>query len=151
MLNRFERFSYAIFEISRCWHKLAAEEMEKYDLKGPHAIYLLAMLRSGDGITAAQICELCARDKADVSRALALMEQKGLVKKEGSNYRALLKLTEAGEQAARHVCRRAGVAVEHASTGYSQEQREIFYQVLETITTNLQALSKEGLPEEVSL
>lgn len=30
MVDRFERFSFAISEISRCWHKLAAEEMEKY-------------------------------------------------------------------------------------------------------------------------
>lgn len=146
MLDRFERFSYAIFDISRCWHKLAAEEMAKYDLKGPHAIYLLALQRSGEGITAAQLCELCGRDKADVSRALSLMEQKGLVKKEGSNYRALLKLTEEGAQAANHVCRRASVAVEHAGKGYSPEHRQIFYDVLETITANLQILSRDGLP-----
>ena len=24
MIERFERFSYAIFEVSRCWHKIAA-------------------------------------------------------------------------------------------------------------------------------
>ena len=28
-LDRFERFSYAIAVISRCWHRLAAEEMYK--------------------------------------------------------------------------------------------------------------------------
>ena len=29
MVERFERFSYAISEISRCWHKIAGEEMQK--------------------------------------------------------------------------------------------------------------------------
>ena len=45
MVERFARFSLAIFEISRCWHKLAAEEMAAYGLRGAHAIYLTAMYR----------------------------------------------------------------------------------------------------------
>ena len=32
MLNRFARFSLAVSEIDRCWHKLAAEAMAEYDL-----------------------------------------------------------------------------------------------------------------------
>ena len=36
--ERFEKFSLAISEISRCWHKLAGDEMLRYGLKGPHAI-----------------------------------------------------------------------------------------------------------------
>lgn len=146
MVERFEKFSYAIFEISRCWHKLAGEEMEKYGLKGPFSVYLLALYRGGS-MTAARLCELCGRDKADVSRALSLMIRKGLVVREGGNYRAELRLTESGKAAAEMVCRRAAVAVEHAGKGFSQEKRETFYQVLGTITENLQTLSKEGLPK----
>lgn len=151
MIERFERFSYAIFEISRCWHKLAAEEMAKYGLKGPYAVYLLAIQRSPGGITSAQLCELCGRDKADVSRAISAMEQQGLIRRqcEGSkHYRALLTLTEEGEKAAQHVYRRASLAVEHAGNGYSEAQREIFWKVLDTIASNLQTLSKEGIPEQ---
>ena len=33
MLNRFARFSLAISEIDRCWHKLAAAEMAKQGLE----------------------------------------------------------------------------------------------------------------------
>ncbi len=147
MVERFEKFSYAIFEISRCWHKLATEEMEKYDLKGTFSVYLLALHRSKDGLTAARLCELCGRDKADVSRAVAQMIRKGLVSREGRNYRAVLRLTPEGAQAAEQVCVRAAVAVELAGKGFSSEDRATFYQVLGTITSNLQTLSKEGLPE----
>lgn len=150
MVERFERFSYAIFEISRCWHKLAAEEMAKYNLKGPYAVYLLAIQRSKEGVTSAQLCELCGRDKADVSRAISVMEGKGLIKRDAAGskrYRALLTLTPEGEVAARHVCRRASLAVEHAGKGYSDEDREIFWQVLDTIASNLQHLSKAGIPD----
>lgn len=147
MEDRFERFSFSIFEISRCWHKIAAEEMEKYQLKGPHAIYLTAMSRHPEGITSAQLGEICGRDKGDVSRSVAILESKGLLQRIGNHYRALLKLTEAGKDAAKAVYRRAAVAVEHASQGYTQAQREIFYEVLETVTQNLVTLSKDGLPE----
>lgn len=145
-MDRFERFSFLIFEISRSWHKIAAEEMEQYGLKGPHAIYLTTINRHPDGITATQLGELCGRDKGDVSRSVAIMESKGLLQRVGKSYRAQLKLTEAGKAAAKAVYSRAAVAVEHAGCGYSEEQREIFYQVLEKVTQNLTALRKGGLP-----
>ena len=146
MIDRFERFSLAISEISRCWHKIAADEMEKYGLKGSHAVYLTTMCRYPDGITAARLCELCAKDKADVSRMMSIMEKKELVVKEGSSYRAQLKLTPAGLEAAEHVRRRATVAVENASRGLTPEHRAVFYEALELIVSNLQNICEEGLP-----
>lgn len=146
MIDRFERFSLAISEISRCWHKIAADEMEKYGLKGSHAVYLTTMCRYPDGITAARLCELCAKDKADVSRMMSIMEKKELVVKEGSSYRAQLKLTPAGLEAAEHVRRRATVAVENASRGLTPERRAVFYEALELIVSNLQNICEEGLP-----
>ncbi len=148
MVERFARFTLAIFEISRCWHKLAAEEMERYGLKGPYAVYLVAMVRCPEGLTAAQLCEMSGRDKADVSRAVNLMEQGGLLVREGSAYRAVLKLTQSGEAAANQLCRRVGLAVELAGKGISDADRETFYAALEAITANLQLLSKQGLPKE---
>ena len=150
MLNRFARFSLAISEIDRCWHKLAAEEMAKYELNSPHAVYLTTLYNFAEGITAAKLGELCCKNKADVSRMVAILEKKGLVRKEaigGNLYRAKLVLTEEGKQAAEHVQQRAAVAVELAGSGMSEEEREVFYRCLELITTNLQTLSKEGLPQ----
>ena len=146
MIDRFERFSLAISEISRCWHKIAADEMEKYGLKGSHAIYLTTLCRYPEGITAARLCELSGKDKADVSRMMSIMEKKELVKKEGSSYRARLMLTPAGMEAAEHVRSRATLAVEHASRGLSDERRAVFYEVLELIVSNLHNICEEGLP-----
>ncbi len=149
MLNRFARFSLAIAEIDRCWHKLAAEEMAKYDLHSPHAVYLNVLYQYNDGITAAKLGELCCKNKADVSRMVSILEKKGLVRKEstgGNLYRARLLLTDEGKQAAEHVRERAALAVELAGAGLSDENRENFYTALEQITANLQTLSKEGLP-----
>ena len=148
MVDRFRRFSLSLFEISRCWHMLAAEEMSKYGLKGPYAIYLVVLQHNPEGLTAARLCELCGRDKADVSRCLSAMQEKGLVVREkGNSYRAKILLTELGIQAAEHVCRRASVAVELAGRDVSDEDRAVFYQSLTSITENLRTLSRQGLPE----
>jgi len=148
MEDRFERFSFAISSISRYWHKIVSEEMEKYGLKGPYAIYLVALYRYTDGITAVKLGELCGKDKSDVSRMMSVMEKKGLVCKEGINqYRALLKLTDKGRAAAEHVRERAEVAVEIAGREICDGHREIFYRTLELIAANIRAISEDGLPE----
>ena len=150
MLERFERFSFSIFEITRHWHKITTEEMEKFGLKGTHCVYLLAMHQHPEGITATQLGEICGRDKADVSRMVSIMEQKGLVTREAVSknlYRGLLKLTEAGREAADNVCLRVRVAVELASKGLDEGRRKQFYDALDLIAGNLRRLSEEGLPE----
>ncbi len=151
MQDRFSRFSYAITEISRHWHRLTADEMAKYGLKGTHSIYLLTLHRYPEGLTAPQLCELCDRDKADVSRMTAIMEEKGLVTKTcvgNSKYRGVFRLTDAGIAAAEQVQRRASLAVSLAGKDLNEENREIFYASLESILNNLRQLSKDGLPEE---
>lgn len=148
MIDRFERFSYAISEISRCWHRIAGEEMGEYNLKGSYSVYFTTMYRYPDGVTAAQLVELCSRDKADVSRAMALLEKKGLVERyepDGKAYRARLQLTKQGRELAEHIALKAQAAVERASHGLSPEKRAVFYEALELITGNLQILCKEGL------
>lgn len=149
MLDRFERFSLAIAEINRHWHKLAAEELIPYGLKSAHATYLTVMARHPEGITASELCNECGKDKSDASRMIAILEEKGLVTKEatgGSRYRGLLKLTGEGLKAADHVCRRAAAAVEAAGCDLNPEEREIFYRALDSITGHLRRLSKEGIP-----
>ncbi len=151
MTDRFERFSIAISEISKYWHRLASEEMEKHGLKGPHAIYLTTLFRNPDGLTAPQICEISGKDKADVSRMMAIMEKNGLVTKESVNknlYRAVFRLTDGGREAAEQVSKRAQLAVDIAGGDLTEEQRAVFYESLEVITNKLRELSRDGLPAE---
>jgi DNA-binding MarR family transcriptional regulator len=141
----------AISEIDRCWHKLAADEMAKYELNSPHAVYLNTLYEYNEGITAAKLGELCCKNKADVSRMVAILEKKGLVEKEavgGNRYRAKLRLTQEGLCAAEQVRKNAALAVELAGAGMTDQDREIFYRCLEQITANLQALCKDGFPNQ---
>ncbi len=144
-MNRFEKFSSLIFEVTRQWHRISTEEMAKYDLKGSYALYLSKMSSYPEGITAARLSEECSRDKADVSRAVSAMINKGLIFKDPkakNSYRALLKLTESGLSVAYHVEKRSSHAVDNASEGISDEDRATFYTVLEKITDNLKNINK---------
>ena len=99
----------------------------------------------------------------ELARFSVIAEQKGMVTSlEGNlsvidretgniyitpSHRMKLLLTPEGKRAAGQVKGRAAVAVELAGGGFSDADRETFYQVLETITEKLQNLTKEGLPE----
>lgn len=146
MVERFEKFSFAITEISKYWHKIATDEMAKYGLKGTHAVYLTIMYNYVEGLHAARLCELCGRDKSDVSRMISILEKKGLIVRSGVAYRALLKLTDEGRRAAEHVRNRARLAVELAGGDISEDNRRILYETLEHIASKLQHISEAGLP-----
>ena len=148
MVDRFERFTYAIVEINRYWHKIAADEMSKYGLKGPFAHYLITLYRYPDGVTSVQLGELCDKNKADVSRALAILEEKGLAVRETQNnsyYRAKIKLTAKGRAAAEQVQQIAERAVGIGGKGLTDEHRQIFYEALERIAANLRQVTLKGL------
>jgi DNA-binding MarR family transcriptional regulator len=153
MTSRFQKFSYAISQITRYWHKITADEMAPYDLKGPHAVYLVTLGNYPDGLTATELGELCGKDKADVSRAVAQLERKGFVVREGAGknlYRAPLRLTQAGWTASEQVCRRAELAISIAGKELTDEDREVLYRCLDIIAGNLRTMSKEGLPPDQS-
>ena len=151
MIGRFEQFTTAISGIHRSIQKIQRVEMAKYGLKGPHAQCLLAMKRPPDGLTAAQLCEICDKDKAAISRTLAELEQAGLVNRgdaQGKRYRACLKLTEQGLGIANGVDELVYRAVKQATAGYDVQQREVFIGVLNLISDSLQTICRDGLPQE---
>lgn len=143
MIARFEKFSYAISELSRCWHKIATDEMKQYDLKGPYALYFTTLYRTG-GITSARLSELCCRDKADVSRAISVLEKKGFIEKD-TGYRAVLRLTPSGEALARTINQKVMAAVAYAGKDLTEDERNTFYHCLQSLVHNLQILSQTGL------
>ena len=149
MTTRFELFSSSIYGIYRDILKIQRDEMTKHHLKGSYALYLTALLHNPEGLTATQLCEVCDKDKAAISRVISELEQKELVTRVSTNdtfYRAKLKLTEQGQTIAEQVDRAAGVAVEMATRGMSEENRKIMYECLGLIAVNLRGICKDGIP-----
>ena len=151
MLTRFEQFCNAISIIQHSIQKIERAEMAKYGLKGPHAQCLLAISQYPDGITAAKLCDICEKDKAAISRAVAELEQADmLIRKDpdGKRYRSRLYLTEQGRLVADNGNHRGHTAVSQASAGYDTKDREVFIHVLNLIAGNLQNISRNGLEED---
>ncbi len=131
--------------------KIEREEMEKYGLRGSYVQYLIAMKRFPEGMTSAKLCDVCDKDKAAISRIVAEMESKRLIRRESDKnnmYRAKLVLTEEGNKAADYVCERTEKAVLAAGKGLDEEDRRIFYGVLAIFEANLRRISREGIPEK---
>ena len=148
MIGRFEIFSLSLSEILTSWNKIANDEMKPYGLKGSCVIYLISLFKNPDGLTAAELCELCNKDKAEVSRALSVMEKKDLISRVNTTvngYRANITLTQKGKDATCALRERIKLAVEKGGKGLSDTQRDNFYTALETICGNLRKISREGL------
>ena len=142
-MSRFEQFSVSIFSITHYWNRIATEEMREHGLKGSYALYLLTLYAAQDGITAAQLCEMTQRDKADVSRAVSIFQEKGFVEEYGGNrYRAPIKLTDKGKQVAANIRKKADSALQTAGEGLSEEMRRNMYKALEIISANLKEMSE---------
>lgn len=149
-LERFEQFSYSIFEISRFWHQLTSREMEKHNLKGAHTLYMLNLYNYPEGISARELGRMCGRDKADVSRMMGSLEERELVIKEGSYqrmYGGVYKLTEQGRRVTEDVRSRVKLVVDIVGRDMPEDARSVFYMALTRITENVRKLSEEGIPE----
>ena len=48
-------------------------EMTELGLKGTHVMCLFFLHHTPEGLTAAQLCQLCAEDKAAISRTIATL------------------------------------------------------------------------------
>ncbi|MBQ5327588.1 MAG: MarR family transcriptional regulator [Oscillospiraceae bacterium] len=152
MESRFEQFKMAISGINRYVQKIERNEMVKRGYKGAFAQYLAVLKRFEEGLTSSELCEICDKDKAAVSRIIAEMEEKGLVSREHKNirtYRSKIVLTEKGRNTADYVAERAKAAISAVSDGVMDEnQREVFYSTLDVLYKNLQKVSREGIPRE---
>jgi len=152
MISRFQRFICDITGIDLYWHRLASASMAAFGLKGSYAIYFVRLFGVQEGMTATELTAACGKDKADVSRDIAELVKLGyMVRETGEKraYRARIRLTEEGRTLARKVGEKAKIAVGCIGREIPEEDREVFYRVLDQITANLQEMSENGIPDRI--
>ena len=138
MLHRFESFVTGITVCYKYIQRIKSMEMGELGLKGAHAMCLLYLHHNPGGLTAAQLCTLCAEDKAAISRTVADLRRQGLIAQApGKNYRAALFLTESGRAVAQRVDHLIEGWVSAGGDGLTAEQREDFYRSLSLISSNI--------------
>ena len=134
---RFQSFVTGITLCYKSIQRIKSMEMTELGLKGTHVMCLFFLHSHPEGLTAARLCQLCAEDKAAISRTLAFLQQEGYIHTDGSRYRAKLLLTEKGQAAALQVEKLIDKWVGFGGDGLSEEDRAAFYRVLEHISNNL--------------
>ena len=145
MQERFKTFTVLIAKIGRSIRKIKTEEMGELNLKSPHVscLYYIHKMKS---LTATELCEICAEDKAVVSRSLDYLEKNGYLFCDSNlkkRYRSALTLTEKGAFAASYIAEKIDSILEQASSGLSEEKRVVLYEGISLIKSNLEKICKK--------
>ncbi len=142
MDERFKTFTVLIASIGRSIRKIKTEEMAEFDLKSPH-VSCLYYLYKAEPMSAKELCDVCEEDKANVSRSIKYLAEKGYVRAEHEHkkrYQTPLVLTEKGRTAGGLVAEKIDSILMAASEGLSEKDREIMYRSLALINDNLQTI-----------
>ena len=138
MIQRFDAFVSGITACYKYIQRLKSMEMTEFGLKGTHVMCLYYLRRNPAGLTAAQLCGLCAEDKAAISRTVSELRSRGYITTLSEKaYRAMLTLTSAGQELARKFDHLIEGWVSTGGDGLTDEERSDFYKSLSAITENL--------------
>ncbi len=143
MEDVFVDFTLSILRLNKLVQKIKTYEIEKYGLKPIHVMCSYYLNKNPKGLTAKELSELTLEDKAAISRALKMMQEKGYVTYDPNRRNSTIKLTEDGKQFTSMICARAEKAVAAGSMDFTEEERNFFYQSLDVINENLRAYYKE--------
>lgn len=148
MEQRFETFTVLIAKISRSIRRIKAEEMERFQLKGPH-VSCLHYLALGGPMTAAELCERCEEDKAAVSRSLEYLRANGYITGDAApgRYKSRLSLTEKGRAVCAAMEQSINRILNAASAGLNEGDRQAMYHALAVISQNLDQIVRQDKPE----
>ena len=140
MIQRFDAFVSGITSCYKYIQRIKSMEMTEFGLKGTHVMCLYYLRQNPGGLTASQLCGLCAEDKAAISRTVSELKNRGYITSLSEKaYRAMLTLTNAGQEIARKFDHLIEGWVCAGGDGLSEEERFDFYKSLATIAGNLRS------------
>lgn len=141
--NNFELFSTGVSHLIKSIQQLKSRKMAEYGLKGTTALCLCQILESKEGLCASELAARGEIDKAQVSRCMAELIEKGFVfrdDKDGKQYRQKYRLTEKGASVALDIVETTGKIQAHIRRNVPDEDMENFYRVLEVLCENFSEL-----------
>ena len=150
MEERFQAFTVLITGISRSIHRIKTEEMSEFELRSSHVSCLYYLYKKGS-LTAREICDLCEEDKANISRAVKFLEEKGYVfceSEEKKRYQSPLCLTDSGKEIGKAIVEKIDRVLDVASRGLTDEERAVMYKGLAVVNKNLNELCESFAERE---
>ena len=135
MDNRFECFSSYISSIYKNIQRLKELKIKEYGLKSIHVMCLF-YLRHYENVTNSMLVKLTNEDKGAISRALAYLAENEYISCD-KKYKSTILLLERGKEVAKYIDFESDNAVSFAGSAYNEEERKLFYDMLKTISENL--------------
>ena len=146
MNQRFDAFVTGITLCYKYIQKIKTAEVTDFGLKGAHVMCMFHLNQHPEGLTASQLCTLCAEDKAAVSRTISSLREGGYVQSQGAkSYRAVLSLTERGKAVAEKIGGVISDWVSACGCGLTEEERRNFYFGLNLIAENMRSKMEQDL------
>ena len=144
--NNFELFSTGVSHLIKSIQSLKSRKMAEYGLKGTTALCLCQILESKNGLCAGELSELGEIDKAQVSRCMSELTEKGFVfrdDKDGKQYRQKYCLTTKGLEVARDIVKTTSEIQARIRGSVSDEDMANFYRVLDILCENFSEILKK--------
>lgn len=137
MENRFEKFTYLTFKITKLIQKIKNVDVEELGLKAVHVMCIYYLSKNSEGLTSKSLVDLTLEDKAAISRALSLLKKKNLIDYKGG-YNELITLTSEGDKVAKYIENKSEEALNESSLDISEEDRNVLYKTLDKIERNIE-------------
>ena len=137
--DRYERFSQMLVGASKSIYRIKHKRMLKYGLMSTHTTCLRLLYENPSGLTKKEISDNCDMDKAQITRIVKDLLDKGYVKAEGTEkaYNRKFFLSESGHEITEEINAIVLEVNEYVSGEIPQADLEEFYRVFETINNNL--------------
>lgn len=146
---RFARFEGYIGSAAKSIARLKAARMAHFQLSAAHTSCMLRLLAAPDGLTQTGLREALGMDRAQISRVLHQLGDRGYVSSDGTGYNRVYRLTQSGLSVSREVDSIVSEVLSFVSGAIPQEEIEAFYRTFSIIAANLaRAESHFGAPQD---
>ena len=146
--DRLEAFMTLVTGASRSITKIKTKYMSNYGLGSTHTACMRKLFDCPDGVTRTQLAESCDLDKAQVTRIINELAEKGYAIESGakSQYKRRVMLTETGRKVTTEINDIVLNFNEYVSEKISCDELETFYKVFGIICTNLKSAEEFSEP-----
>ena len=147
--DNFERFAQMLSTASKSIFRLKSRCMSKYGLSSTHTLCLRSLYENSEGMTKSEIAEFCDIDKAQITRIMSELVDKGYVVADKSMraYNRKFLLTQEGLRITEEINGTVETVVKYVNQDIPKEDIEHFYSIFEAINEKLRSSEeyfKEG-------
>ena len=148
--TRFEDFVGIISALGKEIQRIKTAEAKRLGFRGSDVMCLYYLVKHPEGLTASELARLVDVSRAAMSRTVAHLAEDGFVEvgdaedEDASRYRAPVRLTEKGREAARPLDDIIHRVLDEAGGGLAARQRLQMYDSLNHILEKLKTYGRDG-------